>query len=59
MKISELMNELEKLMWRVGDADVFCVSGCGCCDADEEPEPRYYQANEYEFIYGPEGVYLN
>ena len=59
MKISELLNELEKLMLSEGDLDVFAVSGCGCCDGEVEPEPRYYQANEYDFFYGPEGVYLN
>ena len=59
MKISELMNELEKLMWKEGDVDVYAVSGCGCCDGEVEPEPRFYEAEEYDCIYGPEGVYLN
>ena len=64
MKISELMNELEKLMWKEGDVDVYAVSGCGCCCGEVEPEPRFYEANEPDvaaghFIHGPEGVYLN
>ena len=53
------MNELEKLMWKEGDVDVYAVSGCGCCDGEVEPEPRFYEAEEYDCIYGPEGVYLN
>ena len=59
MRISELLCKLERLMWKEGDVDVFAVHGCGCCDHDVDPEPRYYEANEYDNVFGPEGVYLN
>lgn len=59
MKISELLNELEKLMWQNGDVDVYSRYSCGCCDSVDEPTLKFNEVQEHEFLDDPVGVFLN
>lgn len=59
MKITELMNELEKLLWAHGNVEVYSRYSCGCCDDVDEPQLRVNETQENEFLDDPVGVYLN
>jgi hypothetical protein len=48
MLISELIEKLAALAAEHGDVVVEVTSGCGCCEWNEEPNPKFHEPDKYD-----------